>query len=435
MTERYTPEIIANNPEQHGEVIEKQLVQLQVLFCDRLYWQYKNECKKNGRPVDKTFSDILEEQETYYSGDLRMLVNVNSARNLSETEQYDLIAEKYYKVLDPLYNKLPEGKMDDNSPEYIKGRAGELNVLVGYLETEKNKVKEEFPDKWREMTERPKNEQGQIENRAGLIDFNSLEEYDISEIRQLKSALRREGFSEFDDFLQIHLPAQFGEERKISPKAIRESLASLAEKIIGKYPETRAIVAVSWLLDHPIFKRFIKMKMIGEGGSNWRQLIGSNGQIEQARVKELFLTGKMPYRNLIGYIPIKEFLGEYLPAERRGKIKLKKIKEDINPERLRLEKTFQEEGRSFEIARESKKLDSKERIAVFFESLPIFKEVLQNLGYYENFLEVMARYIGRSREDLNSENREFFSEFREGLKKYFEEINQAKYIEEEITID
>lgn len=323
MNERYTPEIVADNPEQHKESIEKQLVLLQVLFCDRLYQQYKNECKKDDKPVDKTFSDILEEQEAYYSGDLRMLEIISSARSLSEEELHGLVAEKHYKILDPLYNQLPEGKIDDNSPEYIKRRVGELNALINYLEVEQKKVKNKFPDKWREMTKRPRYEDGQIKNMAGIIAFDSLKGNYNPDIRQIEAALRQEGFLEFDDILEIDLPTGIEVKEKLSPKTIRASLTSLAEKLINEYPKTRAIVAESWLLSHPIFQRFIKMKIIGEGGINWRQLIGSNGQIEQTRVQELFSTGKMPYRNLIGYIPIEEFLQQYLPAERRGEIKLK----------------------------------------------------------------------------------------------------------------
>jgi len=321
MNERYTPEIIANNPEQHKENVERQLKQLQVLFCDRLYQQYKNECEREDKPIDKTFSDILEEHGAPYAGDLRMLVIImHSERSLSEEEQDDLIAEEHYKDINKLYDELPEGKIDDNSPGYIKSRIDELNILVDYLEAELKNAKAEIPDKWREMHESPKDENGQTENEAGFIVFNSLKEYNTPEIRQIQTALLKAGFSKSDDFLEIHLPAQFGEQ-KISSETIPESLTRLAEKIIDKYPETCAVVMVSWLLDHPKYKQLFKMTKIGEkSGSNWSQLIGSNGQIRQDRVEELLLTGKMPYRNLIGYVPTEEFLQRYLPDKRRGEI-------------------------------------------------------------------------------------------------------------------
>ncbi|MFH1822380.1 MAG: hypothetical protein ABH830_01615 [Patescibacteria group bacterium] len=434
MIEKYTPEIIADNPEQHKEGIVRQLRQLQVLFCDRLYQQYKDECKKNDKPIDKALSDILEEQEAYYSGDLRMLEIIYSERSLSEEELFSLITEKYYKNINKLYDELPEGKVDDNSPEYIKSRINELNKLVDYLEVEQKKAKDKFPDKWREMTERPKNENGYTEGMAGIIAFNTLKEGYSPDVRQIETALREEGFSEFDDFLEIHLPSQYGKQ-KINPKIITESLTCLAEKIIDKYPETRAIVAVSWLLSHRVIQRFIKMKVIGEKGNNWSQLIGNNGQIDQARVEKFFSTGKMPYGNLIGYINVEEFLQKYLPDNRRGKIKLKKIKENFDPEKLQIENTFQEEKINLDRTWDSKKLDSKEKVVNFLESLRIFKEVLQHLGYYEKFEEMMVGNIGRLREDINSENRAMLNKLEADFKKYLDEINQEKYIDEEIVID
>jgi hypothetical protein len=313
-SEKYTPEIIVNSPEQHKEDIEKQLGQLQVLFCDRLYQQYKDECKNNHKPIDKTFSDILEEHGARYAGDFRMLVIMRSTKNLSEEEQDNLVEEKYYKNIDKLYNELPGGKIDDNSSEYIKSRIGELNILIDYLESEVKKAKNELPDKWREMTELPKNENGQIENMAGLIVFNSLKEYNTPEIRQIETALEKVGFLKSEDFLEIHLPAQYGD-KEISPETITESLACLAKKIVDKYPKIRAVVTVSWLLDHPKFKQLFMMNEIGEAGNNWGQFIGSNRQIKQERVKELFSTGKMPYRNLIGYISVERFLEKYLPKK------------------------------------------------------------------------------------------------------------------------
>lgn len=322
MNEKYTPEIIADNPEQRREGVERQLRQLQVLFCDKLYQKYKDECTRNNKPIDKIFSDVLEENGAHYAGDLRMLAIIYGAGSLNEEEQYDLVTEKYYKNINKLYNELPEGKIDDNSLEYIQSRISKLNILIDYLETEVKKAKDELPDKWREMQELPKNENGEIKNTAGLIVFNSLKEYNTPEIREVETALEKIGFSKFDDFLEIHLPAQFGEQ-KISSETITESLACLAEIIIDKYPETRAIVTVSWLLDHPKFKKFFEMNEIGESGNNWRQLIGNNGQIKQARVEELLSTGKMPYKNLIGYISVEKFLQKYLPNERRGKIKPK----------------------------------------------------------------------------------------------------------------
>ena len=99
------------------------------------------------------------------------------------------------------------------------------------------------------------------------------------------------GFSKSDKFLEIHWPAQFGEQQ-IDQYTIAESLTRLAGKLTDEHSDARAIVTVSWLLDHPKFKDLFGMKIIGEGDDNWRQLIGSDRQIRQDRVKTLLSTQK-----------------------------------------------------------------------------------------------------------------------------------------------
>ncbi|MDA3839756.1 MAG: hypothetical protein PF572_01585 [Patescibacteria group bacterium] len=316
MKELYTPEIIGNNHEQHKEDLEKQLVQLQVLFYDKIYQKYKDECSKNNKPINKNFSDILEEQGVYFVGDLRMVEIVSSEKDLSEEELYNLVKEKHYKILDSLYNGLPEVNIDDNTTEAFKNRSDELSVLFDYLDYEKEKAKDSYPERWQEITGQTEDESGQDGNMAGSVFYESLKEsYNFDE-SQIKKSLEKEGFSDFDNLMQIHLPTKIDSKEKLSSKAIKESLISLSEIITGKYPDTRGIIAESWLLSHPIFQRFIKMKIIGESNYNWRQLIGENGQIEQSRIKELFETSQMPYKNLIGYISAEEFIQKYPPTKK-----------------------------------------------------------------------------------------------------------------------
>jgi hypothetical protein len=313
MNEKFTPDIVVSNPEQHKEELDKQMVKLQLLFCDRLYQQYKGECRKNSKPLDKHFSDILEEQEVYCAGDLRMLEVISSKKELSESELYELVKEKYYFKLNQLYNQLHDVDKDDNSSEYIKSRLKELDVLTDYFESEQKKVKEKYPDKWREITKRPKEENEQIDGMAGIIAYSPLEEKYNFNTNQIKIALVKEGFSESDKFLEISLPSQVEEAKKINSKNIKESLTCLAKKINDQHQDISAVVTESWLLSHPVFQRFIKMKVIGKGTNNWSQLISNSGQIEQNRLKKLLSTGKLPYDNLIGYISVEEFLKKYLP--------------------------------------------------------------------------------------------------------------------------
>ena len=122
MKEYFTPKVITNSPEQHKEEIEKQLKQLQVLFCDRLYQKFKHGCQKDGKPIDKTFSDFLEGYGVQFAGELRKLAIISSGKELTEKEQDDLVVEKYYREINRLYDGLPEDNANDISPEYIQSR-------------------------------------------------------------------------------------------------------------------------------------------------------------------------------------------------------------------------------------------------------------------------------------------------------------------------
>jgi hypothetical protein len=305
MNEKFMPEINAGSPERSREEMERRLQHLQVLFCDQLYQKYKLECEESGRPNDKVFSDFLEEKGAQYAGEFRKLAILSSDEKLDETEQYELV-KKYYQEIDKLYNELPDRNTENITTDHIQGRLDELRPLIGYLNEAVRNIKEKFPDKWREMHE------PEDEKEAGLIAFNFLDEYDTPEIRRIKTALVEEaGFSKNDRFLEIHWPAQFGDQ-KINEKTMAESFKILARIIVDEYPETQAVVTASWLLDHHKYKDIFGMKVIGEGDLNWGQMIGSDRQVRQDRVGELLQTEKMPYRNLIGYISTEELLKKYL---------------------------------------------------------------------------------------------------------------------------
>lgn len=434
---QYIPRIEAENLEKHKEDVEKQLMQLQLLFCDRIYQQYKKDCIKDGKPVEKTFSDILESEDvrSYYTEELRLLVRVASEKELSPDEEHDLAKTEYYDHLDDLYGALPDGDTDDNSPKFFKKRAEEIECLVGYLEDEKKKIKEHYPEKWREMTEKKKDESGKIKNRVGMIDFNPLKKHVNLDAVKTEEILKKEGFGEFDDFLEIHMPSAFEFEDKLNRDSVNASLSGLAEKIVNDMPETRAVVATSWLLDHPVLRRFIKMKIIGEGGGNWRQFIDKNGQLDQAKIEKLFSDGKLPFRNLIGYIEVKDFLSKYLPKEKRGEIKLKKIDYSLDPEKLNIEGLIKNESRAFGKAWDAGELNTEEKVRSCLEDMKIFKGTMEKLGVYERFENMMISNLGRSREEIIKENKEIFTKMENAYKDFIKEVNKGRYVDEIVRID
>jgi len=262
------------------------------------------ECKKNNAPINRKFSDIVEEFGDSFAGDVRLIALLEKGINISEAEQEDEMLGNYLKI-DKIYNKLSNIKSEDTSSEYIKDRLDELKPINDYIEKKVEKAKKEFPENWTKLNEIDP------EKEIEVIIFNFLNEYDTPETREVRETLKKEGLSETEKVIELHLPLKLGDDR-ITAESVAESLKILAKKIKSEYHEIEGITTRSWMLDHPKFKDLFSMKKIGESGHNWRQLIGSNGQLRQDRIKHLLSTGEMPYHNIIGYISTEDFLKKYL---------------------------------------------------------------------------------------------------------------------------
>ncbi|MFZ2205738.1 MAG: hypothetical protein WAV23_04055 [Minisyncoccia bacterium] len=139
-----------------------------------------------------------------------------------------------------------------------------------------------------------------------------------------------------DTCMSIHLDPLFKKTLNSTDTNIfsSNSLQKLAVKIVDDFPETKAILAHSWLMDTPIAERIgfkiYKRENYSEQGSFWSQFINSNGQIDKERVKKFLETGKAPYSVALGAMTTEDFLRKYLPPERRGKIILKEVNPDFD---------------------------------------------------------------------------------------------------------
>lgn len=133
--------------------------------------------------------------------------------------------------------------------------------------------------------------------------------------------------------MEIHLDSAYEKpEANIGLAAIKKDLATLAEYIIDNVPETEAVVGTSWLID-AIGEKFGFTKIKGHQPkesdfSSWLQFISKDGEIDQKRAEKMLATGEMPFHSVSGYIKIEDFLNRYLPDNRRGKIKLRKINQE-----------------------------------------------------------------------------------------------------------
>ncbi|MFA5841313.1 MAG: hypothetical protein WC847_03535 [Candidatus Paceibacterota bacterium] len=163
--------------------------------------------------------------------------------------------------------------------------------------------------------------------KAGIIDFDvDVDGEDLLE--KLQTVIKRG-----DTCISIHLNEPIYKKTLQNSNAdisLSRSLEDLAVQIVTKYPETRAIVAESWIVDTVIAKK-IGLKIYAKEKystslSFWGQFINSNGQIDDARVKSFLETGRAPYEIALGAMSVEDFLRKYLPENMKGKILLKEVK-------------------------------------------------------------------------------------------------------------
>ncbi len=272
--------------EEHERIIDRQLLRAQLIFIE-------NELQKSGNK-DGNFLDIFKE----YTDIIKMLseraIRFDENNPLLSGHELDKARELF---LTDLYRQIEEIAKNSSGEERIE-------KVLEFVELESAKI----PDI---------NSVQNKKRRVGLINFNQNEGVHFP---------KESGFMEDDDLLEIHFDSAFKNEGKAGLQEIKKWLSELAVLIVEKYPESKAVVGTSWLFDHPIMKRLGFITIEGKPrGYNWNQLIDKGGQIDVERLEQALITGKLPFRNLSGYILIEDFLNKYLPADKRGKIILKEV--------------------------------------------------------------------------------------------------------------
>ena len=128
-----------------------------------------------------------------------------------------------------------------------------------------------------------------------------------------------------DWFVEIHIePSEKDkiggqkETNKESNISVSKALQIIAERINNDFPDSKAIVAHSWILDSKIaeevgFKIVSKDKKISSRLDFWGQFVNKDGSINEKRANEFLKTGRPHHLTKLGYIPVKDFLEKYLP--------------------------------------------------------------------------------------------------------------------------
>ncbi|HUC88771.1 MAG TPA: hypothetical protein VMR49_01940 [Candidatus Paceibacterota bacterium] len=250
--------------------------------------------------------------------------------------------------------------------------------------------------------------------RFGLIHVDLVSDANLEEF----------GIKNGDECLSIHFKDLFNQKNKdqsINNIFSSNSLSKLAVGIIEEYPQVKAIIARSWLVDSPIGKRigfniFKKHKKIMNGMGFWGQFVNENGQVDKKRMQEFLKTGVPQYLPSEGFIKTEDFLKKYLPKDKRGVIKLKELTEESK------ENINDFENLKEKVNKDWRKLSREELLSIFNDSKVISNYIKTEKGKIWLSAMTKAKESNIKPEELNGFNmediRKDFRNYCEGIKKY-----------------
>lgn len=381
----FSQPIKTESVEEHQDKLERKLAEVEIFYADHLY-----QSKKETEPRPK-FSEILE-QETAALSQLKNRVYTYFEDDQKKTDE---TLRVIYDEIDSLY----QAQADDWQELVFK------------------KVQQAVDQYEKKPDEKERAAEGMPGEKAGMLKFDLLE--------QLRDA-EKIGFDAHDQFVQIHFEDFYkNKDASFDLEKINDSLRELAKQIAQKYPQARAVIGLSWLLEHPLvsyldFKIAPEYKVYQNDFSTWAQFIDRNGQINQKRLDYLKEHGRPPYRSMLGYIPIEDFLQRYLPEEMKKEVKLKVL----NP-------IWKEKRQRITVEAAALKKDLSGHIAPpddleghLNKEYPQMMELFKNSGVDQQAVEIARGAYGQSIEELDLSN--IFHPLEQKLKEYF---LQDKYIE------
>jgi hypothetical protein len=137
-----------------------------------------------------------------------------------------------------------------------------------------------------------------------------------------RNDLEAYGISSQDLLLELHVQTlQRGKNVGLDAHAIRDQLSQVADVLVERYPEVKAVIGISWLMDRLLAKQLgftiaSEIEVPQNTLSAWSQLITKDGTLDKRRVNQTLLTGKLPFKARLGLIPMKDFLQRYPPKKK-----------------------------------------------------------------------------------------------------------------------
>lgn len=250
------------------------------------------------RERDKEESVMLDYYEVFFARVLHLYGerSDDDKRTFAEfLEGYHYAVENFHRLLQEKGIKKTEEQLNGEINEAVatRGARGVAEYVMGYAQLV-----------------RAGEDEGEREKK--LLHIEPVE----GPLPQMEGT----GFDPEGKFLRMHVSSLHTLNRTDLLSVLRRELHEIAKSIVNNYPDSQAIVGMSWLLDSPVAHRIGFTVLEGvetdEDTIALRgQLISSDGTINRERSQMYIETGKLPYKMRFGYIPTNEFLSRYLNTE------------------------------------------------------------------------------------------------------------------------
>ncbi len=391
------------------ESLEEEMLDYQFQYIEKLQEGVLKPLHEKVEGYEETFLDYISEY--------------------TSIRQY--LTEKYCKMMgDNMYKNEEERKKFN---EWYDSVINEI-VLSHDIDNKnyRNKISEIFKSGFDKLIPISEKENEYLldentKNMACLIHFNTTKAMD--EFKEF-------GINEGDNCISIHfkdLIKQKNKDGSVINIFSNESLSELALKIIEKYPETKAIIAQSWIVDSAIGQRIglipsKKINNVVQDSRFWGQFIDQKGKIKKNEMQKFLDTGIPEHYVTDGFIMTDDFLKKYLPKEYKGKIiKLKDITEEsrnFNKEFTLLSKEFNEKWENSSYEEIVEIINKNETIADYFRTED-----------GQDYLKIIKK-VKKQNLDRQSANKIDFKNNNEIKKKFDNFIKEkgSQYVEREVFI-
>lgn len=293
MNEKFPHPNIHNSYESKESQLKKELFMLQLQYCDKLAKQEiplpcEVKYEVNFENLLRNFTDIQSEIDEQFE---KQTGKIPAWKKEGELEDFEIDGLEFEKIEDEIFENI-ENEREIN-PE---GWFSKVNEII------QNKIKT-LPSSNKENKTFEKRQS----SREGLLKYNITEN-----IPGLESV----GISLQDECLLIHIDPLF--KTKDQNTTLNDSFLLLAKKIAAEYPNIKAVVAESWLVDSAFGKRMgfhefpSRFQNFYHGDAFWGQFYDQEGNLKKELIDEFLRTGKAPYKIKAGYFTREEFLKKYL---------------------------------------------------------------------------------------------------------------------------